>query len=250
MKNLLLINPNTSEATTVKIERIARHLLPPDVRLHARTARFGASYISCEASHAVAAHGLLDAWAHFLATETSCPLDGVLIGCFGDPGLFALRQSSRCPITGLAEASMLQASQKGDFAIVTGGVLWHPMLMRLAQSLGLAKRLKHIEIVRPTGAQLMADPAMALACLTEACQKAASVQGVRTIILGGAGLAGYASQIRQHVDTPIIDSVEAGCQMILSSDCPHPTSALDAFSAQWVGLTEAMQAMSFKPGLV
>jgi hypothetical protein len=47
------------------------------------------------------------------AEGSEAPLLGVLIGCFGDPGLFALRESSACPVTGLAEASFIEAARRG-----------------------------------------------------------------------------------------------------------------------------------------
>ena len=108
MPHLLLINPNTSTTTSALLERALRPGLPPGVQLTVRTASFGARYIACESSHAVAGTAVLQAWAEPLAqaqeavpqapqdvgnTERS-PLDGVLIGCFGDPGLFALREAN------------------------------------------------------------------------------------------------------------------------------------------------------------
>ena len=186
-RRLLLINPNTSASTTTRLVQTLTPVLPPDWQLDAHTARFGASYIACEASHAVAAHAALEVWAAQLAPVAP---QAVLIGCFGDPGLFALRESSACPVTGLAEASFIEAAALGPFAIVTGGQRWRVMLERLAQSLGYGDQLRHIETVAPSGAELLADPEMALRCLGQACANAAAVPGVRAIIMGGAGLAG------------------------------------------------------------
>jgi allantoin racemase len=238
-KQLLLINPNTTAAVTQRLVSFLEPLLPNSVRLNAVTAGFGASYIACEASHAVAAHAALDSWAKYLA-DRPAP-DGVLIGCFGDPGLFALRQSSACRVTGLAEASFMQAAALGDFAVVTGGQRWKPMLTRLAQNLGYGAALKHIEIVAPTGAELMADPEMALACLGSACQTAHS-HGVKAIIMGGAGLAGYAQRLQSRVDVPVIDSVAAGLQVLLDGVLPAPSDQ-NGFVASWSAISEPMKAL-------
>jgi Asp/Glu/hydantoin racemase len=116
----LLINPNTNGLTTQRLQEALLPQMPSHASLEVITASFGATYIACEASHAIAGHALLDAWTHQLQTTQTTP-DRVLIGCFGDPGLFALRESSACPVTGLAEASFIQAAQSGPFAIVTGG---------------------------------------------------------------------------------------------------------------------------------
>ena len=238
MRQLLVINPNTGEATTQRLQTWLKPLLPTDVQLDCITARFGAPYIACEASHAVAGHALLDAWAHHLHTSQRVP-DGVLIACFGDPGLFALRASSACPVSGLAEASFIQASALGDFAIVTGGVHWKPMLQRLALGLGFANQLKHIEIVKETGAALLADRALALKVLAQACERAANT-GVKAIILGGAGLAGYAQDLQAMLPVPLIDSVSAGLDLYLQGRMPAAVQSHNGFESAWNNLPEHM----------
>lgn len=238
MRHLLVINPNTGQATTQRLQDWISASLPPDVHLHCITARFGAPYIACEASATVAGHALLDAWAHHI-THTSTPPDGILIACFGDPGLFALRASSACPVTGLAEASFIQASRSGPFAIVTGGVHWPAMLHRLAQNLGFDKQLTGIEIVQETGAQLMADKDMALRVLSQACVKAAA-GGAQSVILGGAGLAGYAQRLQEHVPVPLIDSVSAGLSLYLNQQMPVPVKTVNEFESVWNSLPDHM----------
>lgn len=240
-RRYLLLNPNTNVLTTERLQSVLQPYLPPDAQLDIRTARFGAHYIACEASHAVAAHGCLDAWAAY-RQEMPGALDGVLIGCFGDPGLFALREASACRVTGLAEASFIQAGRYGPFAIVTGGERWKPMLMRLAQSLGYDKLLTHIETVVPSGAQLQADPEMALRVLAQACEKAAQ-SGARCIILGGAGLAGYALKLRQNLALPIIDSALAGLEVLLQNHAPAASATSDGFYTQWRAMPESFRAL-------
>lgn len=242
MRHLLVINPNTGQATTARLQSWISGLLPADVQLQCITARFGAPYIACEASAAVAGHALLDAWAHHIS-HTDTPPDGVLIACFGDPGLFALRASSACPVSGLAEASFIQASTLGSFAIVTGGVHWPAMLHRLAQNLGFDQHLTGIEIVQETGAQLLADRDMALRVLAQACNKAAQT-GAKSIILGGAGLAGYAQALQDRVALPLIDSVSAGLNLYLNQQMPSAVQSHNAFESAWHDLPAHMQLAS------
>jgi allantoin racemase len=240
-QRLLVINPNTGVATT---QRLLQHLpaaLPGGTNLTCVTSRFGAPYIACEASYAVAGHALLDAWVDAMknAPEGQIP-QRVLIGCFGDPGLHALRESCAYPVTGLAEASFMEASAIGPFAIVTGGIRWQPMLQRLALSLGYAAQLQHIETVQQSGAQLLADPKLAIEVLTTACQRAAA-RGVKSIILGGAGLAGFAALVQGAVDVPIIDSVHAGARVVMGDALPPPVRSAAGFDVQWQGLANDMQ---------
>jgi Asp/Glu/hydantoin racemase len=239
MRQLLVINPNTGQATTQRLQSWISGLLPTDVHLDCITARFGAPYIACEASHAVAGHALLDAWAHQLDSTRSQP-DGILIACFGDPGLFALREASACPVSGLAEASFIQAAASGTFAIVTGGVRWKHMLHRLAGSLGFGHQLKHIEIVEQDGASLLADKDMALRVLSQACAHAAST-GVDSVILGGAGLAGYATELQALCPVPLIDSVSAGLDLFLQQRMPVAHTTVNRFHTDWNGMPGYMK---------
>ena len=50
MHRLLVINPDTSQTTTDRLAQHMPHVLATDTQLTCITARFGASYIACEAS--------------------------------------------------------------------------------------------------------------------------------------------------------------------------------------------------------
>ena len=239
MRQLLVINPNTSASVTTLLQQHVQLAAGSHVCVRSVTARFGAPYISDEASYAIAAHATLDAWAAALTDAAAAP-DAVLIGCFGDPGLMALRESSPVPITGLAEAAFIEAARHGRFAIVTGGERWAPILQRLAQSLGHAQALAGIHTVAPTGAQLAADPAAARKLLAQACQDAVRQLSVQTVILGGAGLAGMAAGIQPFVNVPIVDSVTAGAHWALRGHTAPRHRQQPGFDVPWVNLSSAL----------
>lgn len=249
MRRLLVINPNTSASVSSLLQSHVQAASGLHVQVRTVTARFGAPYISDEASYAVAAHATLDAWAAALAGPDGVPQeapDAVLIGCFGDPGLLALRESSPVPVTGLAEAAFIEAARHGRFAIVTGGQRWGPMLQRLAQSLGHAPLLAGIHTVAPTGAQLAADPVAARALLSQACRDAVRQLGAQTVILGGAGLAGMAASIQPGLGVPIIDSVLAGAHWALRSHAPPPLRRTPGFEVPWEHLSPELTALGLQ----
>lgn len=246
MRQLLVINPNTSPGVSALLQAHVQQAAGLHVRVRTVTARFGSPYIADEASYAVAAHATLDAWALDLATAHTPP-DAVLIGCFGDPGLMALRESSPVPVTGLAEAAFIEAARHGRYAIVTGGTRWGPMLQRLAQALGQAQQLAGIHTVAPTGAQLAADPVAARALLAQACRDASRQLGVQAVILGGAGLAGMAGAVQAEVPIPVIDSVVAGAHWALRSAPLPPERSTPGFDVAWQGLSSEMTELGHGP---
>jgi Asp/Glu/hydantoin racemase len=203
---LLLINPNTSESVTETLRRRALAAAPPGGEVLAVTAAFGARYLSAEVAVALAAHAGLDAYAR--ALDNFGRPDAVVVGCFGDPGLEALRELATEPVHGLAEASMAHAAALGRFAIVTGGLRWPAMLRRLACGLGLADALVDIEAVDRTGGELAADPQAAAILLLEACRAVIRRSRPDRLVLGGAALTPLAPVLAPQLPIPLLDSVD------------------------------------------
>ncbi len=228
MPTLLLINPNTSVAVTALAAGHVSRITGSGVRLLEATGRFGCAYISSERCFAVAAHAALDCYA-----QQGAGCDAVLLACFGDPGLLALREISPVPVIGLAESCMLgSASRAGRFSIVTGGAAWKPMLERLAGALGVSRALASVRTVDVTGGQIAADPDAALDRLVACCRAAIEEDGAREVILGGAGLAGLASRIQPHCAVPVLDSVEVGARAALDALDQVPRDAGEAGRAR------------------
>ena len=201
---LLLINPNTSADITALVLHHARGFASPQTVINAATGRFGARYVATRAAYAIAAHAALDAYAEHGATA-----DAVVLACFGDPGLFGLRELAHQPVLGLAEAACQAAAKLGGrFAIVTGGERWGPMLEEFVASIGLAGQCAGVSTVAPSGAEIAGNPDAALALLTDACNAAIKKHRADTVILGGAGLAGIAPRIASRVNAPLIDPLQ------------------------------------------
>jgi Asp/Glu/hydantoin racemase len=99
------------------------------------------------------------------------------------------------------------------------------MLQRLAMSLGFSDQLRHIETVTATGAELQANPVMA-------------------IILGSAGLTGYAQDIQNLISLPIIDSATAGLEVLVNQQAPMPTRKGHGTYAQWMDMSESIERLS------
>lgn len=202
---LLCINPNTTAAMTDAVVTAIRPFLPAGTGVVPVTGRFGAPYIASRASYAIGGHAALDVFA----LNADHPCDAVLLACFGEPGLFALREVSAVPVIGMAEASMtLAAREDGPFSIVTGGHAWQAMLKDFAAITGFSDRLASVRTTTATGGDIFARPDAAIAALLEAIS-ACQADGARRVILGGAGLAGLAARLRPLSPLPIVDCVEA-----------------------------------------
>ncbi len=218
MTTLLLINPNTTPSITDLVLRTAKRFATKGTKLRAATGAFGPRYIASRVGYAVAGHAAVDALANDRGRK-----DAVVLACFGDPGLAALKEVSPVPVVGMAEASILQAAAAGRrFSIVTGGARWKPMLEEFVAAQGLVSRLASVRTVAPTGADIARKPAAALALLAEGCQACAREDGADVVILGGAGLAGLAEKLKSSVDVPLLDGLTCAVSLAESLASQKP----------------------------
>jgi Asp/Glu/hydantoin racemase len=240
---LLLLNPNTSADVSQRLLAAGRARAPSGLALRAATARFGARYIADEAAAAIAAHAALDALAADVAAHGRP--SAVLLACFGDPGLFALRAVAGVPVLGLAEAAMHAAAAHGPFVVVTGGPAWVPMLARLVPAFDLPAPLLGVQAVAASGAELAADPPAAARLLAQAAGAArARWPQARSVLLGGAGLAGWADAVAAAapgLGVPVLDSVALALDAAFAVASVAPPAAAaaapPAATGPWQGLS-------------
>ena len=231
---LLIVNPNTTGAMTEKVVAAARLALDPGLDIIAATGRFGARYVSSRASFAIAGHAALDAFA-----EHGQHCDAVLLACFGDPGLDALREVAGIPVISLIDASCAEAAAGGRrFSIVTGGERWHAMLTEMIAARGLGSQLASIRTVAPTGGDIARDPEGSAALLAATCRACANEDKAEAVILGGAGLIGIAEMIQPGLDVAVICSNAAGFRataQALARKAPRQAASTDAVGS--IGLS-------------
>jgi len=221
-----MINPNTTASVTEDVRKRFEVYLP-GVDVSGITATIGAPAIASETTFATAQYAVIRAFEDYAASPVYRRPDCIVVACFGDPGVYALREIIQTrepevppiPIYGLAEGSMRHASSKhGKFAIITGGTQWGPMLGRLASSINMQDHLFRVYTITPNCVQLGNDRPAALAMLSGECRKAveemkgvsgASSRECNSIIIAGASLAGMAGEIADQFDVPLIDCIQA-----------------------------------------
>lgn len=209
---ILLLNPNTNEATTQAMRVIAQEAAPQGVTVTAFTAPAGVPMI-VNAEQLAAAAQVLEACLP-LYRPLAC--DGVITAAFGDPGLLALRNGLSCPVVGIGESSMLEARERGPFAVVTTTPDLGVPIAALAAGLGLSELYAGLWLTEGDPQQLLADPAQMEAELEAACRRAMTTPGLGSIIIGGGPLAKAARALSAKLDFPIIEPVPAAVQRLVA----------------------------------
>lgn len=233
---ILVINPNITGAMLDGVLVQARRSLPPAIELVGVSARRGVAVISTRATFAIAAQSVLETWACYRsAAQAETAPQAIVIACFGDPGVAALRELVPISVFGLAEASLRSTARThGRFAVVTAGPAWKSMLDELVRQLGLEGSYAGTYAIDANGLGATRQPEQFQALMQNTIE-AAERNGAQAIVLGGAALAGSAHLYQAKV--PLVDCVESAFASIANAsltgqarDFPHqPLTSVDSF---------------------
>jgi Asp/Glu/hydantoin racemase len=215
---LLLVNPNTSAATTAAMVGIAREEAAGRAVIDGQTAPSGAPLITGEAALEAAGRVVGSLSPAILAGGP----DGVIVSAFGDPGLDALRAVLPMPVTGIAEAGMAEAGQGGRrFCIVTTTPDLRAAIERTARRHGHAGSFAGVWLTPGEPSALMNDPARLVEALLEACLQAVREADVAAIVIGGGPLAVAARALKDRVGVPLIEPVPCAVRLALKRAEQH-----------------------------
>jgi allantoin racemase len=134
--------------------------------------------------------------------------DAIIIGCFGDPGLAALRELFDCPVVGPFEASLHLAAQLGArVGVVTILDSVVPMLDHLVRGMGMSLRYAGAAAIDVPVLELKRDPALVVERVANAGVELVQQRGADVLVLGCMSLAflGAAEQVRPHLDVPVVN---------------------------------------------
>lgn len=214
---LVVLNPNTTQAMTDAVVQELLHRAHACMDVVGLTAAHGSAVID---SAATFAHGAESALAMASAIPTEA--DAVLLACFGDPGLAALRAAVQVPVVGLAEAAVYAAMADGrPFAIVTAGSGWVPLLHDCVASYHAARALVGVLALPGNGSQLKQNPDAFRAAVLQLSTQAADA-GAAQLILGGAAFAGLTFEVDKRLT--VIDVMAAAIayiEAVLAGNAQH-----------------------------
>ncbi len=143
--------------------------------------------------------------------------DGVIIYCFGEPGLLSAKEKLSIPVVGISEASVHFASMLGKrFSIVTVGPSPEISTGYLEANLeryDLAHKCASIRVAAIEVLDLMRDwEHEALEVLAEA-KKVVEEDGADTIVLGCGGMLGMEEKITKKLRVPVVVPGIAGLKV-------------------------------------
>jgi allantoin racemase len=143
--------------------------------------------------------------------------DGAIIGCFGDPGLHAVRERVRMPIVGSCQPAVHLAAQLGErFSVLSPVPSTVPFTRKLVEEYGLAHRLASVRPVGIPVLQIRQDRAGALERLIEVATRVLAEDEADTLVLGCMSMAyqGFAKDLSERLGVPVVNPLVAAVRTL------------------------------------
>ncbi|MHB1392082.1 MAG: aspartate/glutamate racemase family protein [Clostridia bacterium] len=206
----LIINPNMSKGITKSITEIVGWVKNSNSCVDVISNEIGFESLESFYEYEIATIGMVQIVKRLRKED----YEAILIACFGDPGLYALREISKIPVYGIAELTLSGCyGFAGKYALIVAKKKAEFMMEALINQYGLRERLSGIYSVGIPVSNLSADYDKTYSILKESVVKAIE-NGADTVILACAGFTPFAWRLKEELKVNIVDPVSLGYKMM------------------------------------
>ncbi|QUG40616.1 aspartate/glutamate racemase family protein [Psychrobacillus sp. INOP01] len=207
--NILVLNPNTSLSMSSEITNTLNKISGLNSNFVIANPDFGVDSLESFYEYNLATFGCIR-----YINNTSINYDGILLACFGDPGLYALKEIAKTPVIGIAEAAMSTALLLGrKFGILVASQKAVPMMESLVREYGLESRLSSILTINIPVSKIEENKVNSYENLYKMGMRMLE-EGAEVIILGCAGMTGFSSKLSKDLNVPVVDPIECGFNLL------------------------------------
>jgi allantoin racemase len=207
---ILVINPNTTQAMTDDIARVARAAASSGTQIDCVSPSAGPRSIEGFTDEVLAAYHTVDTVA-----KTQGQYDAYVIACYGDPALAACREVSEVPVVGIAEATFHMAGLVAyKWSIVSVLPRVKPLLEELVHRNGMETKCASIRCTPLTVLEIEEDLERTKKMMVEEGQKAVSEDGAEAILLGCAGLGPLDKRMQEELGVPVFDGTACAVKLV------------------------------------
>ncbi len=140
--------------------------------------------------------------------------DAVVVSCFTNPALNALREIVSIPVVGAGEAALYVAASLGDkIGILSVLRETNPVVRHMVKGLGLEGR---VVTIRDVGIPVLglSHGGQVEDKIFEACLKAINDDGAEVLVLGCTGMVGLSNRLQERLrekgyEVPVVDPIRA-----------------------------------------
>jgi allantoin racemase len=223
---IMVINPNTSVSMTDHLRRELEKIKRPDTELTVTCPTVGPVTIESAYDEALAVPPTLE----LVQRANREGFDAVILACFSDPGIAAAKEISEIPVVGIEEASLHVAAMLGfKFTILTPLERRIPHKHEEVRRYRLEESLASVRALGMSVAQTDAEPERTRRRILEVARQAAEQDGAEVIILGCAGMVGYAEAVQRELGLVVLDPASVAlklCEALVEAGLSHSKRAL------------------------
>lgn len=208
--NILLVNPNLTVSMTDRMATAARLVAGPDVNVTAVTSAYGPPSIEGYYDEVFSVPPMQEA-----VMPLAGSIDGVVLGCFDDTGVDALRTVLDVPVIGICQAAMQAAAiLANSFSVVTTLERTVPALEKLALFYGFERRCRKIRAAEVAVLDLEESGSGAIESIEREIECALAEDGAEAIVLGCAGMVDFSHALSAKYGVPVVEGVTAAVKTI------------------------------------
>ncbi len=203
---ILIINPNSDFEMTEAIRRTAENFSDGEFEVTCKPTPGAPKFIETYEDEIKTAPGMIQ-----LVRENEDKFDAFIIACHDDPNLDVMKEITRKPVVGIAEASMKIASMLGHrFSVLTTSEHSIPIKEALARKYHLQDVLVS---VRAPGKETI-EKSDELKYM-ETAQSSIKKDMAEVLVLGCAGMTGLDKNLEEKLGIPVLDGIV--CALIIAS---------------------------------
>ena len=199
---ILIVNPNTTASMTKKIGQAALAIARPDTQILATNSKNGPASIQGYLDVAVCVPGLL------AEVSQHTDVDAIIVACFDDTGVDAVRCLVDVPVIGIGEAAYHMASiVSNKFSVITTLSRSVPGLENNLLRYGLDAKCSKVRATNIPVLKLEDGDQATTDKIRNEIRSAIEEDMAEAIVLGCAGMADLMEQLSQEFGLPVIDGV-------------------------------------------
>ena len=207
---ILVINPNSNQAVTDGLsEALEGFRFPGGPEIECLTLAEGPFGIESQVDSDSVILPLVR------LVESRPDAGAIVIACYSDPGIDAVRSVAKCPVFGIQESGTLMAMARGDrFGVIALSDRSIARHLRYLRRMQVIDRLAGERAADLTVAE-SASEGDTLETLTKAGRLLVQEDGADVIVLGCAGMARHRATLEESLGVPVVDPTQAAVSMAL-----------------------------------
>ncbi len=184
-------------------EQMLRSALSSDAEISVDCIKKGPDELDCNTDEAFAAAEMV---RESIRAEKE-GFDAIVIYCFSDVGIDAIRENVRIPVIGPGEVSLAAAHMLCNrFTVLTSESTNIPRTYRRLMRNGMARdKMAAVRALDIPIGEIRKDPGVTCKYLHNVCKKAVEEDHADGIILGCLSMAGYGKKLEKELPVKIID---------------------------------------------